>query len=301
MIRRGCATLSTLLLGFALHGFAQTRNYTIFDEGYEATFYGINDRGDTVGLSRRVAGEDRGLLVSNGTAIDYQYPGSTNTTFQGINNRGEIVGTSVIFANATVERRMFVFRNGAFAPLPPLPAGYLPLVASGINNLGDIVGTAFNLASAGQFTGFLLRGGKYTFIDVPGAASTFASGINEKGDIVGYYQAASGSGNRGFLLSNGQYSWLDMPGVTETTPIGLNNQGGVVGGYFVRDNQQRVIDAGGFYLKNGVFTKVRLPRTNQNALYGINERGEAAGIYRSASSLLGISEGYVAMVALMGR
>jgi hypothetical protein len=44
----------------------------------------------------------------------------------------------------------------------------------------------------GQRRGFLLRHGRFTFIDVPGALGTDADGINNEGDIVGGYDGPDG-------------------------------------------------------------------------------------------------------------
>jgi hypothetical protein len=55
------------------------------------------------------------------------------------------------------------------------------------------------MSFAGVTHGFLLSGGEFTSIDFPGASGTVASGINPRGDIVGFYVSA-GVGH-GFLLS----------------------------------------------------------------------------------------------------
>jgi hypothetical protein len=56
-------------------------------------------------------------------------------------------------------------------------------------------------ATNGSFIshGFLLSYGVYTTIDVPGAVDTFAEGINNLGQIAGYYVDASGN-DHGFPL-----------------------------------------------------------------------------------------------------
>jgi hypothetical protein len=47
--------------------------------------------------------------------------------------------------------------------------------------------------------GFLLSGGQFTTIDIPGATLTDAEKINPRGDIVGFYVSAGLT--HGFLLS----------------------------------------------------------------------------------------------------
>jgi hypothetical protein len=59
----------------------------------------------------------------------------------------------------------------------------------------EIVG---EFTSSGITHGFLLSQDVFSAIDVPGATSTNALGINESGDIVGAY--TTGGVTRGFLL-----------------------------------------------------------------------------------------------------
>jgi Domain of unknown function (DUF4062) len=65
---------------------------------------------------------------------------------------------------------------------------------------------------------------------VPGATSTFASGINPAEEIVGLYIDANGV-QRGFLLSQGSFTTIDFPGAIATFPDHINPAGEIVGGY----------------------------------------------------------------------
>src|SRR6516225_8913297 len=67
---------------------------------------------------------------------------------------------------------------------------------------------------------------QYTFttIDVPGARETFPNGINDAGQIVGYYYG------HGFLLDvDGSYTTIDVPGAHGTYAFGINASGQIVG------------------------------------------------------------------------
>jgi probable HAF family extracellular repeat protein len=56
----------------------------------------------------------------------------------------------------------------------------------------------------------------FTTIDVPGATSTEASGINARGQIVGHFLDASGA-EHGFALVRGPtFITIDVPGATST-------------------------------------------------------------------------------------
>jgi uncharacterized membrane protein len=83
--------------------------------------------------------------------------------------------------------------------------------------------------------GFLLSGGEFATIDVPGAALTRVNGINARGDIVGRYDiAAQGKSEaHGFLLSAGQFTTLDFPGSSFTAATAINSRGEIVGDWSV--------------------------------------------------------------------
>jgi probable HAF family extracellular repeat protein len=74
--------------------------------------------------------------------------------------------------------------------------------------------------------------GTYTPIDVPGAFATVAWGINDHGQIVGYYD--TNSARRGFLYSDGIYTALPETSFgsnppAETQAFGINDHGQIVG------------------------------------------------------------------------
>jgi probable HAF family extracellular repeat protein len=68
----------------------------------------------------------------------------------------------------------------------------------GINPQGQIVGY-YNDAD-GRAHGFLLSGGSFSTIDVPGAINNCNFDINQRGEIVGIYQSADGQFH-GFVLT----------------------------------------------------------------------------------------------------
>ncbi len=121
-------------------------------------------------------------------------------------------------------------------------------VASGINPAGDIVG--FFADGVGGQHGFLLSGGSFTMIDVPGAVATSANGIGPGGNIVGNYVApytpgvsdvapadspaycpAAGSAAciKGFLYSRGKFSTVLFPGHPGAVPQRITPDGAIYG------------------------------------------------------------------------
>src|SRR5213593_2462215 len=74
-------------------------------------------------------------------------------------------------------------------------------------------------------------GSRFTFstIDVPGAFSTEALGINNAGQIVGFFKDNIGSGQHGFLYDRGTFTTIDVPGADSTIALGINNARQIVG------------------------------------------------------------------------
>lgn len=141
-------------------------------------------------------------------------------------------------------------------------------------------------ASAGSF----LRqpDGDITLIDVPGATVTAAHGINNRGQIAGFYVDAGGT-LHGFLRSRGSFRTIDVPGTTRSGALDINDRGEIVGGY--ADTQGRTH---GYRLRKGVFTTIDPPGAVDvpgnpgfaaTAPFGINNRGQVVGQYADARGL----------------
>jgi probable HAF family extracellular repeat protein len=118
----------------------------------------------------------------------------------------------------------------------------------------------------------------YTFstLDVPGSsyASTFAQGINDSGQIVGWYVDAGG--RHGFLLDNGTYTTLDPSGSIRTEAYGINNAGKIVGSY-----TDAAVHWHCFLLDQGSYTTLDLSQAGPypQAAQGINDSGQIVGWY----------------------
>ena len=69
----------------------------------------------------------------------------------------------------------------------------------------------------------------FTTIDFPNANSTAARGVNDAGQIVGYFSDSTGT--HAFLLSDGIFTSIDYPRASSTQGRGINSAGEIVG-YF---------------------------------------------------------------------
>jgi uncharacterized membrane protein len=152
--------------------------------------------------------------------------------------------------------------------------GALLTEATGINSSGQIVGF-YNISG---IRGFLLNGGVYTSIDFPGAGvSTWCEGINDNGDIVGWYIAPGNANPQGFLMQGGVFTTLSFPGATSTSPYGINNAGEIVGEYSTG------VGVHGFTYQSGTYTDVTVPGATYTQLRGINNVGDIVGYFAKSA------------------
>jgi probable HAF family extracellular repeat protein len=104
--------------------------------------------------------------------------------------------------------------------------------------------------------GFIYSGGTYATIAFPGATDTFARGINDLGQVVGFYSDKTGGG--GFLYSGGVYTQISFPSipVASSLPLGINNAGQIVGFYDYPTGEH------GYLYSGGTFTTLSIPSPN---------------------------------------
>src|SRR5258708_2526135 len=217
--------------------------------------------------------------------------GASYTSASGINDARQTVGTSLDPSSLS---HGFLLSGGTFTTIgvpspyvcyPPCPT--FETQASGINTAGQIVG-AFDIAYwiFGDYLlhGFLLSGGKYTTIDVPGAFATQASGINDSSQIVGTFVdppyltddwvSISGA-SHGFLLSGGAFTTIEAGGAFESGASGINAARQIVGWF------SDAIGTHGFLLAHGAFITIGAPGATAGSTkaYGINATGQIVGSF----------------------
>src|SRR5262249_45377114 len=128
-----------------------------------------------------------------------------------------------------------------------------------------------------KFHGFFWDAGLFLTIDVPfpEARLTGPNGINNVGQIVGFYDDVSG-GRHGFLYDRGVFISFDFPGSQLTAPTDINDRGQIVGVYV--DNASLLH---GFLLEDASFTTVEVPFPNVlfTDVRGVNNRGQIVGRY----------------------
>ena len=76
----------------------------------------------------------------------------------------------------------------------------------------------------------MTAGGSFISLDFPLAQNTVAIGINDSGEVAGYYQDAA-LVNHGFIYANGVFSRVDVTGGSGTELTRITNQGAITGLY----------------------------------------------------------------------
>jgi hypothetical protein len=265
--------------------------FTTLNNQADPTFnqlLGINNRGVIAGYfgSGAAGHPNMGYTLSSpyGQAnyTNENFPGSVQTQVIGINNRGDTAGFWIAGNGNTAG---FVEWQGVFASVtnPRTPhTGTTVNQLLGINNAGIAVG--FYNTADGNSHAYMYNqaSGVFFAISPPGAVSAQATGINDKGDIVGLAVSSTGT-TQGWFLKAHRFSEFQFPGSSNTQAFGVNNRDRVVGSY---------VDGGGathgFVLtgptQNSSWQSVDDPNAvGTTVLNGLNDRGGLVGFYTDAA------------------
>jgi probable HAF family extracellular repeat protein len=230
-----------------------------------------------------------GFLLDRGRYIPFEAPDPDVQVFPtGINNRGEIVGEYIIASRK--ESIMLRDRRGRITSFD-VP-GARGTEATDINDRGQIVGTYSEdtpiVNDSARPRAYVLDRfgrGKFTRIDFPGAPQTFASGINNRGQVVGGYLDAKGRPH-GYRWDKGLFTTIDVPDAVATAATDINDRGEMVG-FFGDDPNDPTAATGarGFLLSRGDFTTFDAPDVAITQPSSINNRGQIVGSTVSDAAL----------------
>jgi hypothetical protein len=152
--------------------------------------------------------------------------------------------------------------------------------ALGINDNNIAVGFYNDADGNPHGFAYTVSSGKYTPVNVPGAASDAATGINANNLICGFFIDAAGN-TGGFLkpLSGGNAVEFTVPKTKVTQFLGVNASGMAVG-FFVKAK----VPHGVLYNPGtGQWVQVDAPNGAQGTiLNGINDNGDIVGFYMDA-------------------
>jgi hypothetical protein len=229
------------------------------DATFFETHFAINDRGETAGFyGDAVPGPD-GLLPGSthgfvksrrGEVTSFDVPGARDLLVKGNNDHGQVVGE--------------YFDTGA----TPGPDGMLP---------------------PGSIHGFIRqRSGRITSFDVPFFRLHDIADINDRGQIVGYYDNPTGGGGAFLRQPTGAITRIEVPGAPVTNAHAINHRGQVVGAYLepgAVPNPDGAAPPGtvhGYLWDQGRMTRLDVPGSIWTQPFGINDRGQISGGYYDA-------------------
>lgn len=147
-------------------------------------------------------------------------------------------------------------------------------LASKINNNDVVVGSYYPSQTSPQ-AGYRrsASGAVQTLNDPKGANGTAAHGINNAGEIVGWYDTAAAV-QKGFIYKSGTYTSFSHSGWFFLQAEAVNKQGVIVGSYLDSSNKMH-----GFAYANGNFVTLNFPGADATDALGINDSGEIVGWY----------------------
>ena len=168
---------------------------------------GVNDHDVAVGFYTNAQGNNRGYTynINTPTFTRVLVPGAPggkagpSLTAAAINNNGDVAG---FFAKTSSQTDAFLLlRNGTFVTLA-VP-GATMTQAFGVNDRDEVVG-AYTIGSGASAVthGFTWRPGYgFTTVNDPhGRSATTINGVNDAGDLVGFYADSAGNTD-GFLAT----------------------------------------------------------------------------------------------------
>jgi hypothetical protein len=280
------AALATIALGVATQP-AHAVTYTFQDiiDPVNPTFtqaLGINDAGTIVGYGNATIFNGFQLVLPAGFTRLNVLGADGGTQVIGITGNG---ATTVGFSITAGVTNGFAHTGSTFTTVDQPGTAFNQLL--GINPSGTTAAgySSTDPAGATLQKALTVSGGPSfaspAFTDInallPANFNSQATGVNDSGEVVGFFQNAMGDFSA-FTDIGGAINSFQFPGSASTQALGLNNLGEIVGDY---------VDAGGVmhgFLDNaGMFTTLDPTGSTATTINGINNQGTVVGFYVNAA------------------
>jgi hypothetical protein len=258
----------------------QATNYTVqnvsfpTDPGF-TQLLGINNSGTIAGFHGATTAQGFTLTLP-ASFTTQNFPASAQTMVTAINNAGSTAGIYVDTGGTT---HGYTNIGGTFATVDQ--GGTLFNQALGINSSNTTVGYSSATDPMGQVgqVAYKQSGTVFTSINalLPANLNSQAVGINDGGDIVGFYLPTAAT-SIGFEDKGGVISTIDPFGSTFTQALGINNQGEIVGFYTDAGGVQH-----GYTDINGLFSTFDPAGSVNTTINGVNGLGQIVGFYTDAN------------------
>jgi probable HAF family extracellular repeat protein len=214
------------------------------------------------------------------------FPNSAQTQVTGLNDKGVTVG----FFSHTNKRNPgknanfgFYERNGHFHQVNyPTSNPASPPVDQllGVNDSDIAVGFFVDAGGVSHGYEYNIKTGRYSLFPTPSSAvNVTATGINNNGDVCGFFNNATGP-VKAFLFTHGGHLYtLAEKGVNMTQAFGVNDSDEVVGATTVDSNTY-----GFTWTPGGGFSAVNDPHgVGTTVVNGVNDAGDLVGFYTASN------------------
>jgi len=158
--------------------------------------FGINPQGDIVGGYVGADRKSHGFVIRSGELTNVDPPGSLNAALLDINPRGDIIGRYQQPAGVFHTFRLSDGEFTSFDVSGALSNGGMGARAS-INPKGEVVSSY--TGTDGRIRGVFFDAVGMNTIDFPNTQFVIATGVNARGDIVGWFRDLAGR-DHGFLI-----------------------------------------------------------------------------------------------------
>jgi hypothetical protein len=237
--------------------------------------FGINDRGDLVGVYRMPGSSVKGFLFRNtGEIVTIEVPGAALTFARDVSNTGVVVGS---YADQSGLNHGFMYQHGVYQQLDA--PGSIDTLAFSITESGRVGGAWID--SDGFQHGFTLEDNVYTTVDCPGPAPTMVLGMAANGTLVG---DCAPDGVSAYLFTGGAFELVSVPGAVQTSFFGVNPFKEAVGAYFDADGVEH-----GIVYRNGELLTVDEPSaTFSTRIWKVNAIGVIVGVVDRNRAVVGV-------------
>ena len=279
---------------------AQPKSYafkTVDDPG-DTTFnqlLGINDKGIIAGYfgSGAAGHPNKGYRIAESAIGDFvseNFPGAVQTQVIAVNAEDVTVGffSSMNNANNMNANAGFYRVDGSYHSVAfPTSDNADPSINQllGVNDSDLAVG--FYTDSKGNNHAYDSSIKTRIFRDISvsdeGATTVTATGIDDRGDVVGFFTGTGGEQDGFLRTSGGKQIILNYPGATITQAFGVNDRGEVVGTYTTGTGNSA--QTFGFtWTSAGSFKSVSDPSgVGTTTVNGVNDQGDLVGFYMDAA------------------
>lgn len=269
----------------------------------------INQRGEISGLSENdqidpFTGnpEFHAVLWHNDKILDLGTLGGVSSFAEALNNRGQVTGVALNdipdpysllglgSATTLTQTHGFLWQQGKMQDLGTM--GGPDSWAVFVNDRGQVAGTSYTSDVVDPNTGtppvgvFLWENGKMKDLGNLGGdngllgAYGIVSGLNNRGQVVGWMVVAGDQFNHAFLSNGKALSDLGTLGGNFSLAEGINDSGDVVGVSTLPGDQAN----DGFLWRNGVMTDLgTLGGDPCSAALSVNSKGQVLGASESAA------------------